>query len=107
MYRSARYYFKNKDYSDTKNKFKDKKKRRQYIKQNSEFINTVDEHVAKMLKNKTKPSQAFKNFQNDDLYSTSYKNELTRIGQYLNIEKDILNKIKKTYKNRYFTQQKN
>jgi hypothetical protein len=107
MYRSARYYFKNKDYSNIENKFKDKKKRRQYIKQNTEFINTVDEHVSKMLKDKTKPSDAFKNFHNSEPYSTSYKNELTRIGQFLDNDKDILNKIKKTYKNRYFTQQKN
>lgn len=107
MYRSARYYFKNKDYSNAENKFKDKKKRRQYIKQNTEFINTIDEHVSKMLKDKTKPSDAFRNFQDSELYSTSYKNELTRIGQFLDTEKDILNKVKKTYKNRYFTQQKN
>lgn len=107
MYRSARYYFKNKDYSNTENKFKDKQKRRKYIKQNSEFINAVDEHVNQMLRTEMKPSEAFKNFQENELYSTIYNNELSRIGKYLDSEKDILNKIKKTYKNRYFTQQKN
>ena len=107
MYRSARYYFKNKDYSSTENKFKDKKKRRQYIKQNTEFINIIDDHVSKMLKEKVKPSEAFKNFQENEPYSTSYKNELARIGQFLDTDKDILNKVKKTYKNRYFTQQRN
>ena len=60
-----------------------------------------------MLKEKVKPSEAFKNFQENEPYSTSYKNELARIGQFLDTDKDILNKVKKTYKNRYFTQQRN
>lgn len=107
MYRSARYYFKNKDHSNTDNKFKDKKKRRSYIKQNTEFINAVDQHVAKMLQQDTKPSVAFKNFQELEPYSNSYKNEIIRISGFLDNEKDILNKVKKTYKNRYFTQQRN
>ena len=40
MYRSARYYFKNKDH--TIEKYKDKKPRRPYIKHNTEFISIVD-----------------------------------------------------------------
>lgn len=105
MYRSARYYFKNKDHSKNNEKFKDKRKRRQYIKQNPEFINTVDEHMFKMKKNNIKPSDAFKHFQENEPYTTSYKNEFIRVGQYLDDEKDIVKKIKKTYKNRYFVTQ--
>ena len=41
---------KNKDHSKNNEKFKDKRKRRKYIKQNPEFINTVDEHMFKMKK---------------------------------------------------------
>ena len=47
------------------------------------------------------------NFQELEPYSNSYKNEIIRIGGFLDNEKDILNKVKKTYKNRYFTQQRN
>lgn len=106
MYRSARYYFKNKDYSITE-KNKDKIKRRQYIKQNTDFINLVDQHIATILKSEIKPSEAFKKFQENELYMSGYKNEVLRISNYLESERDIINKIKKTYKNRFFIQQKN
>ena len=106
IYRSARYYFKNKDYSNTE-KNKDKKKRRQYIKQNSDFINLVDQHIETILHREIKPSEAFKQFQEIEPYMSGYKNEVLRISTYLDSEKDVINKIKKTYKNRFFIQQKN
>ncbi len=105
IYRSARYYFKNKDYSNAE-KNKDKKKRRPYIKQNADFINLVDQHIATILKSEIKPSEAFKQFKENKLYLSGYKNEVLRISNYLESERDIINKIKKTYKNRFFIQQK-
>ena len=42
-----------------------------------------------------------------NLILTSYKNEFLRISEYLDNETEIENKIKKTYKNRYFVKQKN
>jgi hypothetical protein len=105
MYRSARYYFKNKDHSAEK--FKDKKIRRPYIKQNSEFISVVDNHVNNIVSKNIKPSNAYDNFKNTEPYSTSYKSEVLRISEYLDNGTEIENKIKKTYKNRYFVKQKN
>ncbi len=100
MYRSARYYFKNKDH--TIEKFKDKKQRRPYIKQNTEFISIVDKHVNLTESINIKPAEAYNNFKNKEPYLTSYKNEFLRISNYLDNDNDIEKKIKKTYKNRYF-----
>ena len=88
-------------------KFKDKKIRRPYIKQNSEFISVVDNHVNNIVSKNIKPSNAYDNFKNTEPYSTSYKSEVLRISEYLDNETEIENKIKKTYKNRYFVKQKN
>lgn len=100
MYRSARYYFKNKDH--TIEKFKDKKQRRPYIKQNIEFISIVDKHVNLTESKDIKPAEAYKNFKNKEPYLSSYNNEFFRISNYLDTDNDIEKKIKKTYKNRYF-----
>tara|TARA_B100000795_G_scaffold158804_1_gene119332 strand:- start:164 stop:661 length:498 start_codon:yes stop_codon:yes gene_type:complete len=92
MYKSARYYFKNKDRSDKSNK-----KRRVYIRQDKDFINTVDRHLNVIVD--LKPSEAFNDFKTK--YVDIFENECLRIGEFLDKEQ-TLNKIKKTYKNRYF-----
>lgn len=100
MYKSARYYFKNKDYTQ---KDKSEKKRRKYIAQDRDFLNIIDEHVDAAIENDIKPSNAFAKFV--ELYKKEYTSESRRLCEYL--EKDeIDNKIKKTYKNRYFIAQK-
>jgi hypothetical protein len=101
MYKSARYYFKNKDYTQ---KDKSEKKRRKYIAQDRDFLNIIDEHVDTAIENNIKPSNAFARF--IELYENEYTCESRRLCEYL--EKDqIEHKIKKTYKNRYFISQKN
>ncbi len=100
MYKSARYYFKNKDYSK-KNKVE--KKRRKYISQDRYFISTIDEHIEENIKN-MKPSEGFEHFKEN--LTEEYKNEQERLSEYLTDKSDIEQKIKKTYKNRYFTYQK-
>lgn len=92
IYKSARYYFKNKDRSDKTNK-----KRRPYIRQDKDFINIVDRHLAFI--SGLKPSQAFDDFKTK--YVDIFENECLRIGEFLD-KPQTLNKIKKTYKNRYF-----
>jgi hypothetical protein len=92
MYKSARYYFKNKDRSEKSNK-----KRRVYIKQDKDFINAVDRHL--YVISDLKPSEAFDDFKTNN--AQIFENECLRIGNFLE-KKKILNKIKKTYKNRYF-----
>lgn len=92
MYKSARYYFKNKDMTD-----KTQKKRRVYIRQDKDFINIIDRHLTNIVN--LKPSDAFDDFKTNN--SENYENECLRIGEFLDKQKTI-NKIKKTYKNRYF-----
>ena len=82
------------------------KKRRKYISCDINFIELIDNHInenLKNLKNDFKPSKEYNNFE------TIHKNEIEiEIERMLNeidnnIQKnDIINKIKKTYKNRYY-----
>lgn len=99
MYISMRYYFKNKDY-----KPQEKKERRKYISQDKDFICSIDEHVIIAIRKGEKPAAAYSKF-NDD-FENIVCDEKNRLKEFLNTEQDILNKIKKTYKNRYFLQQK-
>ena len=99
IYVSSRYYFKNKDYTP-----QESKKRRKYIPQDKDFIYSVDEHVEISLKKGYKPAKAFAYF--SEINENIIDSERSRLKQYLNIDTDINAKIKKTYKNRYFIQQK-
>jgi hypothetical protein len=98
MYKSARYYFKNKDRSGNKNK----NKRRVYIKQDKNFINIIDRHIE--ITYELKPSDAFDSFKTSN--EKQFNNECVRIGEFLDKQKTH-EKIKKTYKNRYFLKQSN
>ena len=94
MYKSARYYFKNKDRSEDKINHK---KRRVYIKQNKEFIEIIDRNL--MFVADLKPSEAFEKFKKKN--KQCFEDECLRIGEYLD-KQQTYNKIKKTFKNRYF-----
>jgi hypothetical protein len=98
MYKSARYYFRKKPV--------EKKKpidRRSYISINKELIDSIDEFIESSLNEKEssiKPSETFDNFcnKNNDLL----KETINYLGKNGLNNEDIKNKIKKTYKNRYF-----
>ena len=101
MFKSIRYYFMKRIGS---NKSKPKK-RQKYICKDIEFLNCVKEHIDSVVKQKLKPSVAYENF------SEKYIPELDRmkdklINVYSYEEKDALKKIKKIYKNKYFTESK-
>tara|TARA_B110000261_G_scaffold74355_2_gene86240 strand:- start:1736 stop:2233 length:498 start_codon:yes stop_codon:yes gene_type:complete len=98
MYKSARYYFKNKDRSEDNVSHK---KRRIYIKQNKEFIDIIDRNLESI--SDLKPSEAFEEFKEQN--KQCFEDECLRIGEYLNKEKTH-DKIKKTFKNRYFLNRK-
>ena len=100
MYKSARYYFKNKSLEKTK-----PKKRRQYIGLDRNFLDIIDEHLNTM-DNSSKPSKALKQFQETPKYQDIIRLEIRRLKNN-NLEIDqILLKIKKTYKNRHYTKVK-
>jgi hypothetical protein len=108
MFKSARYYFRKKNPAG-----KEQKNRREYIGVNKELLEVIDNHISKNLLTETikKPSNSFNNF--CIVYEDLYNNEITRLTELeiFNTDKDtdienIKNKIKKTYKNRYFNIQK-
>ena len=102
MYKSARYYFKNK--SSEKKKVK---KRSKYVTLDKKFLADMDKHIqAEAFKQNMKPAYAYNNFISDSKYSIGMDAEVNRLTD----EEDwkgpaIETKMKKTYKNRYFMQQ--
>jgi hypothetical protein len=97
MFKSARYYFRKKSTEK-----KAPKTRRQYIGVRKEFLDCIDSHIYSNIKNDTfKPSFGFEEFckNNIDLLKIEIKNICKN---NLIDHKDIENKFKKTYKNRYF-----
>jgi len=93
MFKSARYYFRKKSTEK-----KDPKKRKVYVGIQTNLLEEMDKYI---LTNKNKPSTGFDNFCKENVellqkeVTNLYKNGITDSGE-------IKNKIKKTYKNRYF-----
>jgi len=100
IYKSSRYYFKNKDYTP-----QETKTRRKYIKQDKEFINIVDDVVTISVRNNEKPALSYQNFIDNNEYSEILNAEKKRLSEHLNKD-DVTSKIKKTFKNRFFIQKK-
>tara|TARA_R110002074_G_scaffold5042_1_gene24814 strand:+ start:77 stop:550 length:474 start_codon:yes stop_codon:yes gene_type:complete len=83
MYKSGRYYFRNK-------KEQEPRKRRQYVSIDHELIENMDTHINSNLD--TKPSVSY------GIFCESYSSQLDE-----GLSKDtIKDKFKKTFKNRYF-----
>jgi len=89
MFKTVRYYLKNK-------KKKKAKDRRKYIPLTREFIDSIDNHIKNCKY--IKPSNAFNDFKNKNNHMI--KNEVIYLKKYLTDDKSK-EKIKKTYKNRY------
>ena len=102
MYKSARYYFKNKT-----NDKKQAKKRRQYIGLEPDFRDAIDEHIEGVaMRQELKPQDGFISFLDNTKYSEIIRLEKLRLESYDFTKEEINAKFKKTYKNRYFTNQK-
>jgi hypothetical protein len=102
MYKSARYYFKNKSTEK-----KQAKKRRQYIGLEPEFRDAIDEHIEGVsIRQELKPQDGFINFLDNTKYANIIRLEKLRLESYDFTKEQINAKFKKTYKNRYFTNQK-
>lgn len=97
MFKSARYYFRKKSTEK-----KQPKQRRQYISINRELLNAMDNHIEdNMYDDNYQPKTGFITFcKNNEILLKDVISSLFEQG-----EKDtglIEDKIKKTYKNRYF-----
>jgi len=103
MYKSARYYFKNKS-----NKKKEVKKRRKYVSVNPEFRDAIDNHITTVtIRREIKPSEGYINFMDNESNTNLLILEKLRLESYNFTKEEILTKFKKTYKNRYFIMMKN
>ena len=98
MFKSERYYFRKKNTEK-----KQPIERRNYVGVQKEILDSMDKHIETNIKNnsKYKPADAFHSYCNEhtDVIKVEIKN-LLKLG--LNNPNEIKNKIKKTYKNRYF-----
>jgi len=101
MFKSARYYFRKKSIVK-----KEAKKRREYISIDKCILSIIDEDIKQNMRTKIlKPSEYFENFckESEDVIN----NEIMRMNQIdINDDELIKEKIKKTYKNRYFLSNK-
>lgn len=97
MYKSARYYFRKKS-----NVKPDPQERRSYISMKPETLNAMDLHIkSKIIEKSFTPANGYSDFCVKHI--NLLKDEITRICENPNVNhEDISNKIKKTYKNRYF-----
>lgn len=99
MFKSARYYFRKKTTIK-----KEPKERRDYICVGKEILESMDDHIHRCLGNDDyKPSAGFIQFCNDPGNKMILQKEILHFYE-LNIRDIdfIQDKIKKTYKNRYF-----
>lgn len=97
MYKSGRYYFRNK----TSNNSNDAKTRRKYMSLEHDMIDAMDEHInTNYYLPCFKPSIAYEQFCME--YENLINDETDRLLQEELLAEDIYSKLKKTYKNRYF-----
>lgn len=100
MYVSARYYFKNKSDVDEA-----PKKRRKYVTIDKSFIRLIDTYISTSIQNGDesiyKPANCFQDFIQENEEQTTVL--VRKLATDDNLENaDIIAKIKKTFKNRYF-----
>jgi hypothetical protein len=98
MFFSVRYYLRKK-----KGPREEPKEKCKNISTNHILINEIDKHIMENIHNSDyKPATGFRAFCQNNL--ELYKNEATRLIQDYNMRESgsIHNKIKKTYKNRYY-----
>ena len=100
MYKSARYYFKNKSNEKTK-----PKKRRQYIGIDIILKDKMDEFISDKINSNEdcpKPADAFTEFIENESNKIILSSEKQRLVSFGLSENDVDKKFKKTFKNRYF-----
>ena len=97
MFKSARYYFRKKSTEK-----KEPKQRRKYVSVNRELLDAMDDHIEKQIyKADYQPKTGFIEFCKDN--EAILKDTISKIFEQGVQESDLIeNKIKKTYKNRYF-----
>lgn len=98
MYKSVRYYYKNKSLEK-----KEAKKRKKYSSLSKDLLKNIDKFI-ESEGIKTKPSDSYEKFIVHETYKSNIEVEERRLENMANEE--FYKKLKKTYKNRYFIRQK-
>jgi hypothetical protein len=97
MYKSGRYYFKSKSPTD---QIKPRSKKTATIKLSKYMLETMDSHI-KLKDGPAKPADRY------DQFCKDHKEIISRERDRLDCpEQELMAKVKKSYKNRYFTIQK-
>lgn len=100
MFKAGRYYFRKKTIEDEN---KEEKKRRNYITIDNKILKAMDNHINRGINNnkKFKPSNGYDDFCENNV--DILEEEIRKICIKNVIDsKDLVLKIKKTYKNRYY-----
>lgn len=115
LYKSGRYYFRGKKGQENKgqenkrqdsaNGANDASRSRKYIMLGRELLAAMDEHIERGLRhNDYTPAKGFAEF--CQLGVASYHIEVARLSEVMSSGEDVSDKLKKTYKNRYFMMSK-
>jgi len=103
MFKSVRYYYRKKSITN-----KQPKQRRKYVKIDKEVHSYMKSHISDnlLINDSFKPSNGYDEFY-DLYYERIIANEIERIVKEHNMdENDVEDKIKKTYKNKFFNLKK-
>ena len=101
IFKSARYYFRKKQEKTRTEKKAPKEQVNHYITCNKELLETMDQFIKENIQ--MKPADSFRKFCNENI--EMIKKEIKELYHIHNISnlKEINEKIKKTFKNRYYT----
>ena len=100
IFKSARYYFRKKPSATEKKAEKEQETTNSYINVNKELLEIIDEYLRKNIQ--LKPSISFKNFCNENQETIEKEIEFLYNVKNIKSHDEIKEKIKKTYKNRYY-----
>lgn len=102
MFKAGRYYFRKKDLSENKTP----QPRRSYISMSGDILTAMDAHIKQFIQQDNfTPATAYDDFceENKNMLLEEIKRIFTSYNKTTELKKDdVSNKIKKTYKNRYF-----
>ena len=112
LFKSGRYYFRGKTNkgSDERNERNERNKdshaellRKKYVLLNRKMLDEMDDHIECGLRSaEYTPAGGFADFCNTNAQSELYRSEVARLSELMPTGDAVHDKLKKTYKNRYF-----
>lgn len=106
LFKSGRYYFRGKceAKANAANGPNAANANRKYVLLNRQLLDAMDDHIERGLRNDTyTPASGFDDFCKTSYDESVFKSEVTRLSELMPSGEAVHAKLKKTYKNRYFT----